>query len=547
MRRLTSLVVIVLALALAAMAGRSALANPSIIPLPVNVQWQHGIFRITNETKVVADARSLEEAQKLIRLLSPAMGYGLPLADVVPDENAISLAISDQLATSLGAEGYTLIVTSKRIVLRAAEPAGLFYGIQTLRQLLPIQVFSSKRVEGIDWTVPCVKISDYPRFAWRGLLIDPARHFIPVEDVKHYLEAMAIHKFNRLQMHLTDNEGWRIEIKKYPKLAAIGSQMDWSFRYKNGEGPRCRGYYSQDEVRSLVRFATDLHITIVPEIEMPYHAGAMIVAYPEHGVNMQRLANLPLEERWQAREGDWRPNSGLLGPRPATVEFMTNVLGEVLELFPSKFIHIGGDEANLKVWSEDPEMRQLMQTLGCRDAHELHSWFIKQIDDYLTKRGRRMIGWDEILQGGLAPGATVMSWRGTAGGIAAAKAGHNVIMTPTSHTYFDYRQHAEELGLGNQVLTLEKVYRFDPIPTELDSKQSREVLGGQGQLWGELIADRQRRDFMTWPRACALVERLWSAENNGDFDLFLRRLAPHLDRLANAGIAYRPPDSAPRF
>ncbi len=396
----------------------------------------------------------------------------------------------------------------------------------------------------MDWAVPCVEITDHPRFPWRGLLIDPARHFITVADVKHHLDAMALHKFNRLQMHLTDNEGWRIEITKYPKLTEIGSQMDWSLRYKEGEGQRCFGFYTQDDIRELVRYATARHITIVPEIEMPYHAGSAIVAYPEHGVNMKHLAQLPLADRWQERRGDWRPNSGLLGPRPATIEFMQDILREVLELFPSRFIHIGGDEANLKVWTDDPEMQALMEELDCKDAHELHSWFIKQIDGFLTGKGRRMIGWDEILQGGLAPGATVMSWRGIGGGIAAAKAGHDVVMAPTSHTYFDYRQAPDELGLGGQVLSLEQVYTFDPVPTELNDQQAQLVLGGQGQLWGELIADRQRRDFMTWPRACALIEKLWSPQDDRNVDLFLLRLETHIERLRTAGIGCRPLDAA---
>jgi N-acetyl-beta-hexosaminidase len=488
-----------------------------------------------------------------------------------------------------------LHVTTDR--LRAAEPAGLFYGVQTLRQLLPVAVFSTQRAEGVQWTVPCVTVRDYPRFSYRGMLIDPARHFIPVADVKHFIDAIALHKFNHLQMHLTDNEGWRIEILKYPKLTEIGAQMDWNLRHRGGDGPRCVGFYTQDDIRELVRYAAERHVTIVPEIEMPYHAGSAIVAYPEHGVNTRHLADEPPEKRWG-------PSQGLLGVRPATVSFMQDILSEVIGLFPSRFIHIGGDEANLRLWTDDPEMQAMMKQLGCEDAHQLHSWFIAQMDAYLTKQGRRMIGWDEILQGGLAPGATVMSWRGTGGGIAAAQAGHDVIMTPTSHTYFDYRQHPDELGLGRAVLTWEQVYSFEPVPggeedlktgqapgvhdpepvpfseqapgvhdpepvpfseqapgihdpePEADPKMGQapgihapepvpfleHILGGQGQLWGELIADRQRRDFMAWPRACALIETLWSPKEHRNSDLFLLRLDTHLERLEAAGIGFRRPD-----
>jgi hexosaminidase len=331
-------------------------------------------------------------------------------------------------------------------------------------------------------------------------------------------------------MHLTDNIGWRVEIKKHPDLTRLASSRD-----RSGGGG---GFYTQDDIRELVRYAADRHVTIVPEIEMPYHAGAAINAYPRLGINPARVAGLPLEQRWGKL-------GGLVGPRPETVAFMQDVLSEVIQLFPSRFIHIGGDEANLRLWEMDPELQAQMKHLGCRDAHELHSWFIQQMDAFLSRRDRRMVGWDEILQGGLARGATVMSWRGTGGGIAAARAGHDVVMTPTSHTYFDYRQAPEELGLGGSVITVEKVYTFDPIPDELDAGQAKHVLGGQGQLWGELIADRKRRDFMTWPRACALSEVLWSPSDGRSVDLFLIRLASHVERLEAAGIHYRPLDGEP--
>ncbi len=232
----------------------------------------------------------------------------------------------------------------------------------------------------------------------------------------------------------------------------------------------------------------------------------------------------------------------MIGPRPETVTFLQEVLSEVMQLFPSRFIHIGGDEANTKVWENDPEMQRLMQELGCQDAHQLHSWFIRQMDAFLTRADRRMIGWDEILQGGLAPGATVMSWRGTGGGIAAAQSGHAVVMAPTSHTYFDYRQHADELGLGRAVLTLEQVYGFEPVPESLTPDQAQHILGGQGQLWGELIADRQRRDFMAWPRGCALSEVLWTPAEQRELSGFLTRVAEHIRRLDAAQIGYRPLD-----
>jgi alpha-N-acetylglucosaminidase len=368
-----------------------------------------------------------------------------------------------------------------------------------------------------------VKITDYPRFGWRGLLVDPARHFIPKADMLRYLDAMAMHKLNRLQIHLTDNEGWRIEIKKYPKLTTVGSTRD-----RSGSGPGHGGFYSQADMREIVKYAAARHITIIPEIEMPAHTGAASLAYPDE------LALKP------------KRNGHVLAPRPAAVAFMQNVLTEIMEIFPGRHIHIGGDEANTGVWQKNAEMQEQMRRMGHANVHELHSWFIKQMDAFLTRHGRRLVGWDEILQGGLAEGATVMSWRGTRGGIAAAKAGHDVVMAPTSHTYFDYRQAPKELGLGRSIITVEKVYAFEPIPSELSAKEARHVLGGQGQLWGELIKDRERREFMTWPRACALAEVLWSPKTNRDVDLFLTRLWDHLERLKAAAVNYRALDAKPQ-
>jgi hexosaminidase len=503
--------------------------TPVVIPQPAAMEVHEGEFRITATTAVVAAGPAAAKAEQLIDALAPAMGFRLKLVNDAPGEREIVLAVDESLKSHLEPEGYTLKVTSERIDLRAAGPAGLFYGGQTLRQLLPPEVFSDKRIEGVEWNVPCVEITDYPRFAWRGLLIDPARHFIPVEDVKRFIDIMVMHKLNRLQMHLTDNIGWRIEIKKYPDLTQLASNRDRS----GGEG----GFYTQDAIRELVRYAQDRHVTIVPEIEMPYHAGAAINAYPQLGINPARVADLSLDERWGKL-------GGLVAPRPETVAFMQDVLSEVIELFPSRFIHIGGDEANLRLWEGDPEIQTQMKRLGCNDAHGLHSWFIKQMDAYLTEHGRRLLGWDEILQGGLAPGATVMSWRGIQGGIAAAKAGHDVVMAPTSHTYFDYRQAPGEKGLGRGLIDLQKVYAFEPIPAELGPEQAGHVLGGQGQLWGELIGDPQRRDFMTWPRACALSEVLWSPQDNHTFRQFIRRMLDHRERLKAAGVNYRPLDAS---
>jgi len=496
----------------------------NIIPIPVSIEHGKGFFVFRPSIRVIAENEAQTEALKLIDALAPAMGYRLKLASKArPKARAVILAIDEQLS-QLGLEGYILEVSARQILIRAKQPAGLFYGIQTLLQLLPASIFSESEVKDINWKVPCLKIKDYPRFQWRGLLIDPARHFIPVNDVKKFLNSMAMHKFNRLQVHLTDNIGWRIEIKKYPNLTKLASNRDRS----GGNG----GFYTQGEIRELVRYAEKRYITIVPEIEMPYHAGAAINAYPYIGINPSRVEDMPLDKRWAVL-------GGLAAPRPETVEFMQDVLAEVIELFPSRFIHIGGDEANLKLWENDPEMQTQMKQLACKDAHELHSWFIKQMDTFLTGSNRRLLGWDEILQGGLAPGATVMSWRGIQGGITAAKAGHDVVMAPTSHTYFDYRQAPAEKGLSRNVINLEKVYSFEPLPAELNNEQAKHILGGQAQLWGELIADQNRREFMAYPRACALIETVWSPKQLKNYENFVTRLRHHLKRLKTMGINYR--------
>ena len=534
---------VVLCVALASAAGSAAGSGPetlNIIPQPVSVERLEGAFRITPETRIVAWGEAVAEAIKLVETLAPVTGYPMRLVSTLqPGERAIKLQLDDS-RTALGEEGYELAVTREQIRIIAHQPAGLFYGIQTLRQLLPAAIFSRTRVEGVTWDVPCVKITDTPRFRWRGLLLDPARHFIPVPNVKRFIDIMALHKFNHLQVHLTDNEGWRIEIKKYPKLAELGSQMDWNLRRRGGTGPRCFGFYTQDDIRELVRYAAERYITIVPEVEMPFHTGAAIVVYPELGIAPGPLAALPLEQRWHKTRG-------LIAPRPETVAFLQDVLTEVMDLFPSKHIHIGGDEANTELWANDPEMQEQMKRLELDDAHELHSWFIAHMDVFLAQHDRCLVGWDEILQGGLAPGATVMSWRGEQGGIAAANAGHDVVMAPTTHTYFDYYQgprESEPLAIGGN-LPLAKVYSYDPIPEAIAADKAEHVLGVQGQLWGEYIATPEHLDYMAYPRAAALAEVGWSARAAKDYDNFIERLRCHLERLATLGVNFRPLDVTP--
>jgi len=515
---------------------------PSVIPLPVSMEQRDGSFALTPSTCVVAEGPAASEAAKLVDALAPAVGYRLKLVADSPAKGSIQLKIEPSLQGRLGEEGYELEVTADAVTIRAGAPAGLFYGVQTLRQLLPPAIFSKQKVDGVQWTVPSVRITDYPRFAWRGLLIDPARHFIPVQDVEQFIDTMALHKFNRLQIHFTDDQGWRIEIKKYPQLTQTGARMDFTtiVQGNKAEGQRPGGYYTQEDIRHLVRYAAERYVTIVPEIEMPAHTGAAIVSYPQIGLYPQKLNDLPLPQRWTAHEG-------VLAPRPQSVTFMQDVLTEIMDLFPSKYIHIGGDEANIEHWKKCAEMQSLIREMKLKDEAELHSWFIRQMDAFLTSHGRRLIGWDEILQGGLAPGAAVMSWRGEAGGITAAQAGHDVVMAPTSHTYFDYYQgpsQSEPKAIGGD-LRLERVYQYEPIPAALNADQAKRVLGGQAQLWGEYISNQKHRFYMTYPRAAAMAEVVWSPRESRNWSQFLTRLSSHLARLKVLEVNYRPLDNAP--
>jgi len=511
----------------------------NIIPLPVSVEYSDGSYLITPSTHVIADNEAAAEASKLIDALAPAMGFRPPEGSSRPSEQTIKFALDDSLS-QLGTEGYELQVSTEHILMRARKPAGLFYGIQTLLQLLPPQIFSDTAVKDVRWEVPCVRIVDYPRFQWRGLLVDPARHFIPVQDLLRFIDNMALHKFNSLQIHLTDDQGWRIEIKKYPRLTQVGawrsetlighmSRKPWRF-----DGKPHGGYYSQDDIRRIVRYASDRHIRIVPEIEMPGHARAAISAYPNLGVFPEKQRDLKPWTHWGVSED-------IFAPRAGTIEFLQDVLLEVMDLFPGTYIHVGGDEAIKNQWKASEEMQALIREKGLEDEEQLQAWFIKQMDTFLTEHGRRLIGWDEILEGGLAPGATVMSWRGEKGGIAAANAGHDVVMAPTSHTYFDYYQgpaEKEPLAIGGN-LPLERVYRYDPLPKAIAPEKAGHVLGVQGQLWREYISTRSHLEYMAYPRATALAEVCWSEGGAKDYQKFLFRLRHHLKRFEVRGVNYR--------
>ena len=515
------------------------------IPRPARLETGEGAFELTRRTVVAAGAGAEVEARKLAAGLGVPTGLDLRLSGG-GETPAIRLELDRALEPRLGLEGYQLSVTSERVLIRAAGEAGLFYGGVTFRQLLPPEIFAAgpaPRPSG-GWLAPCVEVEDSPRFPWRGLLLDPARHFLPPEFIKKFVDVMALHKLNTLQLHLTDDQGWRLEIRKYPRLTRIGSMRSESPR----RGDRTRGdgtpygpfFYRQEQIRDLVAYAQARHVTLLPEIEIPGHFRAALAAHPEFS-----CTGGPFEVRTQ-----WGIEPDILCPgNDAAVAFAKEVLAEVCALFPSRFIHIGGDEAPRDRWKQCPKCQARLQAAGLKTEAQLQTWLNQRLEEFLASQGRRLIGWDEILEGGLTPGAAVMSWRGTAGGLAAAQAGHDVVMSPTTHCYFDYAQAkgpGEPECIGG-FITLDKVHGFDPVPPELAESQRRHLLGVQGNIWGEFIWTPQDVDYFAFPRAVALAEVGWSPAPGGSFNDFLRRLESHSKRLDQAGVNYRKlqPDTLP--
>ncbi len=505
----------------------------TIIPRPEKFEAVSGHFSFTSATRISVTKETHELGERLRTELRPATGLSLDLTSH-EGSNTVSLKL-DNKATALGDEGYRLEAHPDRIEIVAQKPAGIFYGIQTLRQMLPAQVYRHGQQAGVEWNVSCAKIEDKPRFSWRGAHLDVGRYFMPKEFLLKFVDLLAIHKLNTFHLHLTEDQGWRIEIKKYPRLTEVGAWRKNSmltYDPATYDGKAHGGFYTQEDLRELVAYAKDRFVTIVPEIEMPGHSQAAIAAYPELG-NVKDPVDVATT---------WGVIENVYNAEDKTIQFNKDVLTEVMDIFPSLFIHVGGDEVPKKQWKESPAAQAKMKSLGLKDEHELQSWFIKQMDDFLAQKGRRLIGWDEILEGGLAPGATVMSWRGEEGGIAAAKSGHDVVMAPNESTYLDYYQsedHAKEPHAIGGFLPLEKVYAYDPVPHHLTASESKHVLGTQAQLWTEYIPNPKHVEYMAYPRLCALSEVAWSPGEGKDFAGFKGRLATHLHRLQALDVNFR--------
>lgn len=513
----------------------------AIIPQPVSLIQEKGAIRL-NKTFVIAvsDSQQLtSHANYLKERIMTASGLDLNIISGT-SKKAINLQLDPSLSDSLGQEGYKLNVTTSSISIRGAAPAGVFYGIQTLFQIMPPAIYGNSWKGGVAWSVPCVNIIDYPRFQWRGYMLDVARHFFPASHIYKVIDQMAMHKLNTLQLHLSDDQGWRIEILRYPKLTGVGAwrvnQEDkhWNNReaQKPGQVADYGGFYTQEEIRNIVQYAAERHITIVPEIEMPAHSTAALAAYPEYSCTGKPLYVLP--------GGIWPCNNLFCAGKEETFAFLEGVLSEVMDLFPSEYIHIGGDEADKTQWTTCPYCQDRIKKEGLKDENELQSYLIRRVEKILNDHGRNLIGWDEILEGGLAPNAAVMSWRGMQGGIEAAKSGHQVVMTPTSHCYIDYYQgppQLEPLAIGGY-LPLDKVYSMEPVPEGLTPAEAGTILGAQANLWTEYVSTPDHADYMTYPRLSALSEVCWTPAGKKSYEDFTSRLVTQIKRFNILGIHY---------
>jgi len=529
----------------------------NIIPAPVSLIQNPGQYTLPSVIKVEADKSS--ELSRVIKYLDSRLsvptGYKVLLVKKDPTAS-IFLSLNTRVDSSLGNEGYILKVTKKGISLRANKEAGLYFGVQTLLQLLPKEIESADQVKMSSWKIPLVDIKDYPRFSWRGLMFDVSRHFFTKDEVKAYILQMTRYKYNLLHLHLTDDEGWRIEIKSYPLLTQVGAYRVPKVGYFGtfsaptaDEARTYGGFYTQDDIRELVAFASDHFVNILPEIDVPGHSLAAVASYPE-------LSCTPGANTYHVRSGekimDWGSNgitalvdNTLCPANEKVYDFLDKVLTEVAGLFPFGYIHMGGDECAKNFWAQSDAVKALMTKEGLKDQAEVQSYFEKRLEKIVESKGKKFLGWDEILEGGLAPDAIVMSWRGMQGGINAAKMHHEVVMSPTNFVYIDYMN-------GDRViephvystLRLNKTYQFDPLP---DSVEAKYIIGGQANLWTEQVYNMRHAEYMTWPRAFAVSEDLWTPKALKNWNNFFSRVENHFERFDIAQIKYAPSVYDPIF
>ena len=514
------------------------------VPKPNQILPQEGRFELNNKVclVVLSDAPEVKSiADSLAEQLKLTAGISLKEAESADGKTAISFVVQEGMPK----EGYKLSVTPSLITLTASQPNGFFYGVQTLYQLLPPAIYGKQLDKKADWSVPAVEIEDSPRFVHRGLMLDVCRHYVPIDYIYKFIDLLAMNKMNVFHWHLTDDQGWRIEIKKYPKLTEIGSKREKTlvdYYYVNYpqvfDGKEHGGYYTQEQIKDVVAYAASKYINVVPEIEMPGHALAALAAYPE--LSCDSTQTYKVSPTWGVFEQVFCPSE-------TTFKFFEGVMDEVIELFPSEYIHIGGDECPKTAWKNSAFCQQLIRQLGLKDdttpskidgikhskEDKLQSYFVTRMEKYLNSKGKNIIGWDEILEGGLAPNATVMSWRGVEGGMNAAKAGHNAIMTPNPYVYLDYYQEEPEIApttIGGYN-TLKKTYSYNPVPDDADELAKKHIIGIQGNIWREYMQTSERTDYQAFPRAMAIAETAWTQNANKDWKNFCERMVTEFERL----------------
>ncbi len=533
-------------------------ADIAIIPQPVSLTKTTGVFSLPQT--IVIEAPVTQEMKEVTRFLkerlSVATGINVTVQNAAPSA-AIQLLLNKPQDAVIGKEGYNLSVTSKNIIIKANTAAGLFYGVQTMLQLFPKEIESAVPVANISWTAPAVEITDYPRFGWRGLMFDVARHFFTKEDVKKYIDNMVRYKYNLLHLHLTDDEGWRIEIKGLPKLTEVGA---WNvkkigyfgtFSHPAPDEPKTYGgFYTQEDIKELVQYAKERFVNILPEIDVPGHSLAAVVSYPE-------LSCTPGADKYRVRSGepimDWSKgappialvDNTLCPANEKVYEFLDKVVTQVAQLFPFEYIHMGGDEAPHNYWEKTPAIKTLMQKEKLKNMVEVQGYFTRRLEKIVRSKGKKFIGWDEILEGGVEPSAAIMSWRGMKYGVKAAKMKHEVVMSPTTYAYIDYMQ-------GDPIiepriyagLRLNKSYEFDPSPDSVDAKY---IKGGQANLWTEQVYNMRHAQYMTWPRGWAIAESVWSPREKKNWNNFFNRVEKHFERFDVAEIKYAPAVYDPIF
>lgn len=532
----------------------------AIIPEPVSISKKPGQFILPTNITIQVASKSPELKQTLVFLqerLSAPTGHYVSVTSIPSSTATIRLILNDKTDAYIGTEGYHISVNPKQITIRANQAAGIFYGVQTLIQLFPKEIESKALVKSTKWAVPCVEITDYPRLGWRGLMFDVARHFFTKEEVKKFIDNMVRYKYNLLHLHLADDEGWRIEIKGLPKLTEVGA---WSvkkignfgdFTPPKPEEPRnYGGFYTQEDIRELVAYAKERFVNIMPEIDVPGHSLAAIASYPE-------LSCTPDAINYKVRSGekimDWSRgappialvDNTLCPANEKVYVFLDTVFSQIAKLFPFEYIHVGGDEVPRNFWEKNDQIKELMKRENLKTIQEVQGYFERRLEQIITAKGKKFMAWDEVLEGGVSQNAAVMSWRNMTHGTEAAKAGHEVVMSPTQHAYIDYMQGDPAIEPRIYAsLRLNKTYEFDPVPDGVNPKL---IKGAQANLWTEQVYNMRHAEYMTWPRGFAIAEAVWSPKEKKNWNNFIARTEQHFKRLDLAEIKYAPSAYDPIF